>query len=81
MSIERVIFAVAGAFVMISLALGVKESPLYISQWWLAFTFFVGFNLFQSAFTQFCPLAIILKKAGLRGAGYDSAEAAEATAS
>ncbi|TVQ89277.1 MAG: DUF2892 domain-containing protein [Chromatiaceae bacterium] len=59
MSIERIVFAVAGAFVLISALLAVT-----VSQWWLLFTGFVGLNLFQSAFTGFCPLAIILKKAG-----------------
>ena len=44
-----------GFFVMLSLALGVPGSPVFVSQWFLAFTAFVGFNLFQSGFTNFCP--------------------------
>ena len=44
-----------GFFVMLSLALGVPESPFFVSTWFLAFTAFVGFNLFQSGFTNFCP--------------------------
>lgn len=44
-----------GFFVMLSLALGVPESPFFVSPWFLAFTAFVGFNLFQSGFTNFCP--------------------------
>jgi hypothetical protein len=61
MSIERIVFAVAGAFILISLLLA-----YYFSPYWLWFTAFVGLNLFQSAFTGFCPLATILKKMGKR---------------
>lgn len=57
MTIERVIVIFAGFFIMVSLALSHYHSP-----YWLWFTAFVGFNLFQSGFTGFCPLAIILKK-------------------
>jgi len=59
MSVERIVLAVAGSFVLISVILGVTVSPL-----WLWFTAFVGANLLQSAFTGFCPLAVILKKLG-----------------
>jgi hypothetical protein len=52
-------------FIMISLLLGVEGSPLFVSKWALAFTAFVGANLFQSGFTNFCPLGIILKKLGV----------------
>jgi len=55
----------AGSFVVISLALGVPGSPLFVSQWWLAFTAFVGANLLQSGFTGWCPLEIILRKLGV----------------
>lgn len=55
----------AGSFVLISLALGVPGSPLFVSQWWLAFTAFVGANLLQSGFTRWCPLEIILRKLGV----------------
>ena len=56
----------AGTFVLLSLALGIPGSPIFVSQWWLAFTAFVGANLLQSAFTGFCPLALILRKAGVK---------------
>ena len=56
----------AGAFVMLSLLLGVDASPLFINQNWLWFTAFVGFNLFQSGFTRFCPLEMVLKKLGVK---------------
>ncbi len=59
MSIERIVFAVAGAFILISVLLA-----YYVSPYWLWFTAFVGLNLLQSAFTGFCPLAVILKKMG-----------------
>jgi hypothetical protein len=61
MTIDRVVFAVAGSFILISLLLAHYHSEL-----WLWFTAFVGANLFQSAFTGFCPMAIILKKLGVK---------------
>lgn len=65
MSIERIIRIVAGALILVSLALGLHQSPLYFSQYFLWITVFVGANLFQSGFTTFCPLELILKKAGI----------------
>jgi hypothetical protein len=56
---------IAGLFIMLSLALGVEGSPLFVSPWALAFTAFVGFNLFQFGFTNLCPLSFILKKMGV----------------
>ena len=61
MEIERLVLAFAGVFVMISLVLSQIHSP-----YWLLFTAFVGINLFQSAFTGLCPLAMILKALGGR---------------
>jgi hypothetical protein len=55
----------AGTFILISLALGIQGSPLYVSSWWLAFTAFVGANLLQSGFTCWCPLEVILRKLGV----------------
>jgi hypothetical protein len=66
MNTERLIRIFAGAFVLISLALGVQGSPLYASSYWLWFTVFVGANLFQSGFTRFCPLEMILLKLGVK---------------
>jgi hypothetical protein len=54
----------AGVFILLSLALGIPGSPLFVSPWWLAFTAFVGANLLQSSFTRWCPLEIILRKFG-----------------
>jgi len=61
MTIDRVVFAVAGSFILTSLLLAHYHSEL-----WLWFTAFVGANLLQSAFTGFCPMAIILKKLGVK---------------
>ncbi len=60
-SLERALRAIAGAFVLASVALGVWVSP-----WWFAFTAFVGMNLLQSAFTNWCPMMSFLRKAGMR---------------
>jgi len=57
---------VAGAFILISLALGVPGSPLFVSAWWLAFTAFVGVNLLQSGLTRWCMMETMLRKLGLR---------------
>ena len=56
----------AGVFILLSLALGVPGSPVYVSSWWLAFTAFVGLNLLQSAFTRWCLLESILRRLGMR---------------
>lgn len=63
MSIDRIVLAVAGTFILLSLLL----SQLHTT-YWLFFTAFVGANLLQSAFTGFCPLVIILKKLGFQTA-------------
>ena len=68
MTVERYIHVFAGFFILLSLALGVSGSPLFVNQWWLAFTAFVGANLFQFGFTNVCPLGMILKKLGVPGA-------------
>ncbi|HEX5685135.1 MAG TPA: DUF2892 domain-containing protein [Ideonella sp.] len=57
----------AGTFILVSLALGIPASPLFVSGWWLALTAFVGANLLQSALTRWCPLEIILRRLGARG--------------
>ena len=65
MTVERYIRILAGLFILLSLALGVEGSPLFVSKWALAFTAFVGFNLFQFGFTNVCPLGFILRKLGV----------------
>lgn len=66
MTTERLVRIFAGVFVLVSLALGAPASPLFHSAYWLWFTAFVGFNLFQSAITGFCPLETMLKAAGVK---------------
>lgn len=61
MSIDRIVLAFAGTMILASLLLAHFVSPA-----WLWLTTFVGANLLQSSFTGFCPLALILKKAGAR---------------
>ena len=61
MSIDRLVMAFAGTFILASLALS-----HYHNVNWLWFTAFVGANLLQASFTGFCPLAIILKKFGAK---------------
>jgi len=61
MNVDRIVLAFAGLVVLVSLALGHYASP-----YWLFLTAFVGLNMFQAAFTGFCPLAIILKKFGVK---------------
>ncbi|MEY4507101.1 MAG: hypothetical protein RL297_1679 [Pseudomonadota bacterium] len=65
MTVERYIRVFAGLFIMVSLALGVEASPLFVSPWFLAFTAFVGLNLFQFGLTNFCPMGIVLRKLGV----------------
>lgn len=55
----------AGLFILVSLALGIPDSPVFVSPWWLAFTAFVGANLLQSALTCWCLLETILRKLGV----------------
>lgn len=66
MNAERIVRIVAGTFILLSLALGVEASPIFVSKYFLLFTAFVGLNLFQSGFTQICPLNSILAKFGIK---------------
>ncbi|MCU7796828.1 MAG: DUF2892 domain-containing protein [Candidatus Thiodiazotropha sp. (ex Semelilucina semeliformis)] len=59
MNIDRIVLAFAGFAILLSVVLSQFHHP-----YWLYFTAFVGINLLQSAFTGFCPLAMILKKLG-----------------
>ncbi len=68
MTVERLIRIFAGAFVLVSLALGAAASPLFVSQHFLWLTAFVGANLFQSGFTRICPLESILRRLGVKSA-------------
>lgn len=57
MNVERIVRGIAGIFVLLSLALG-----YFVNPWWFAFTAFVGVNLLQSAFTDWCPMLALLRK-------------------
>ncbi len=61
MSVERLLRGIAGFFILVSVLLAHYHSP-----WWLLFTAFVGLNLLQSAFTDWCPMMALLKKLGLK---------------
>ena len=61
MNVERYLRLIAGAFVVASVALGYWVSPYFF-----LFTAFVGLNLFQSAFTNWCPMMTMLRKAGVK---------------
>lgn len=61
MTLERALRGFAGFFILISLVLAYFVSPK-----WLWFTAFVGFNLFQSAFTNWCPMMWVLRKFGVK---------------
>ncbi|MBP6598421.1 MAG: DUF2892 domain-containing protein [Giesbergeria sp.] len=62
----QVVRFVAGTFILLSLALGIPESPIFVSQWFLAFTAFVGINLLQSGLTQWCLMETMLRKIGIK---------------
>ncbi len=66
MIVNDLIHVFAGIFILLSLALGVPASPIFLSSYWLWFTAFVGANLLQSGFTGFCPLGMILRKLGVK---------------
>ncbi|CAI08322.1 YgaP family membrane protein [Aromatoleum aromaticum] len=68
LTVNQFVRIFAGAFVLISLALGAEASPLFVNANFLWFTAFVGANLFQSGFTGICPLETILRKFGVRDA-------------
>lgn len=61
MTVQRALRLIAGAFVVLSVVLGI-----YVHPYFLWFTVFVGLNLFQSAFTDWCPMMTILRKGGLQ---------------
>jgi hypothetical protein len=56
----------AGVFILVSLLLGAPASPWFVSQWWLAFTVFVGANILQSGLTKWCLLEAIMRRLGAR---------------
>lgn len=65
MTVDRAIRIMAGSFILLSLALGVEGSPVFVSKNFLWFAAFVGANLLQSGFTRFCPAEAIFVKLGM----------------
>lgn len=61
MDLNRWLRLIAGIFVLVTVLLG-----HFVSEWWYVFTAFVGLNLFQSAFTNWCPMMAILRKMGVK---------------
>lgn len=61
MNVDRIVFAVAGLFILASVGLSQVH---HVN--WLWFTAFVGINMFQAAFTGFCPMALMLKAVGIQ---------------
>jgi hypothetical protein len=70
MTVERALRLIAGLFVVLSVLLGI-----FVNAHFLWFTLFVGANLFQSAFTNWCPMMVILRKGGLADPGYSGTAA------
>jgi Inner membrane protein YgaP-like, transmembrane domain len=68
MTVENLIRAIAGSFILLSLALGAQASPLFVNANFLWFTAFVGANLLQSGFTGTCPMMWFLRKLGVKQA-------------
>ncbi|OIR17795.1 hypothetical protein GALL_20170 [mine drainage metagenome] len=62
----KLVRVIAGFFILLSLALGMPESPIFVSKYWLFFTAFVGVNLLQSGFTGWCLMENILRKLGVK---------------
>ena len=67
MNVDRAVFVMAGTLILVSVALG-----WFVSPYWFLLTVFVGANMFQSAFTGFCPAAKVFRKLGMKyGAAFD----------
>ena len=61
MNIDKLVFRIAGSFILISLLLA-----HFVSPYWLWFTAFVGANMVQSSFSGFCPMSKLLKMLGVK---------------
>jgi len=61
----KLVRVIAGFLILLSLALGMSDSPFYISHYWLYFTAFIGLNLLQSGFTGWCLMENIVRKLGV----------------
>ena len=61
MTVNRYLHLIAGFFILLSVTLG-----HFVSPYWFFFTAFIGLNLLQSAFTNWCPMMTILRKLGIK---------------
>ena len=61
MNVDRIVMAFAGTMILISVTLSI-----FLNMWWLGLAIFVGLNLLQASLTGFCPLAVVLRKVGIR---------------
>ncbi len=66
MTSRQLVRLVAGSLILLSLALGISGSPIFVSPWFLAFTAFVSVNLLQSGLTKWCLMGTIRRKLGAR---------------
>ncbi|MBI1834633.1 MAG: DUF2892 domain-containing protein [Burkholderiales bacterium] len=62
----KMVRVIAGIFILLSVALGAPASPVFMNQWWLAFTAFIGVNVLQSGITNWCLMEIMLRKFGMK---------------
>ena len=62
----KLVRVIAGSLILLSLALGMQQSPLFVSHYWLYFTAFIGINLLQSGFTGWCLMENIMRKLGFK---------------
>ena len=62
----KLVRVLAGLLILLSLVLGVPESSLFVSKYWLLFTAFIGLNLFQSGLTNWCLMENIFRKLGVK---------------
>ncbi len=61
MTVDRMVFAFAGLVILAGVALA-----HFVNPWWILLSAFAGLNMFQSAFTGFCPAAMVFKKLGFK---------------
>ena len=66
MTTWQIVRVAAGLIILISLALGISGSPIFLNAWWLALTAFVGANLLQSGLTKWCLMETMLRKFGVK---------------
>ena len=62
----QIVRLIAGFMILLTLGLGIPASPIFVNQWWLAFTAFIGLNLLQSGFTNWCLVESVLRKFGIK---------------